>query len=67
MFQFGEALSAALDSVEGKSATEIKNKKQRVLSKWLGLPQKFRSPGKVGPTKQVEQVEQEFTVKGEGS
>lgn len=45
---FGRALEGELDSIEGKNMKEVTRKRDRLLRKWLGLPQKFRNP--VGPT-----------------
>lgn len=64
MFQFGEALHNELESVTGKKADEVKRKKQRVLQKWLGLPQQYKKPPVARAAKDVEQ---QFTVKGDGS
>lgn len=55
VFSFGSALNAELESVEGKNKKEIKIKRERVMTKWLGLPQKFRNPGMVGPGKRPDQ------------
>lgn len=49
---FGLNLEAELDSVEGKKAEEIKRKRQRILDRWLGIPQKYKEPPGVGMREQ---------------
>ena len=65
---FGNALTAELDAVEGKNSKEINKKRERLMTKWLDLPQRFRSPGMAtkGKTEDSE-IEQQFTVKGDVS
>jgi hypothetical protein len=38
-------LEAELNDQSGKTDQEVQRKRERVLTKWLGLPQKFKSPG----------------------
>ena len=57
---FGSALEAELKSVKGKTDEEINRKRERILTKWLDLPQRFRNPGMVGSGN----VDQEFIVRG---
>lgn len=66
VYTFGRSLEAELESVDGKNKGEIKRKQERVLTKWLDMPQKFRNPGVVGPGAKDKNIEQEFVVKGEG-
>lgn len=42
--EFGGAVESALREVTGKTTKEIKDKSVRVLNKWLGLKQQYRSP-----------------------
>lgn len=49
VYEFGVTLKNELESIEGKSKQEIKNKQDRLLRKWLDLPQQYRNPGMVGP------------------
>lgn len=62
VFQFGSALAGELESVEGKNKAEIKRKRERILTKWLDLPQRFRKPPVVGSAV----VEEHSTTDGEG-
>lgn len=41
---FGSNLEAELNSVKGKNDREIEKKRERLMTKWLGLPMKFKSP-----------------------
>lgn len=66
VYTFGRSLESELESIEGKSKQEIKRKQERVMNKWLDMPMRFRNPGVVGPGAKSG-VEQEFTVKGDGS
>lgn len=63
VYAFGSALSAELDSIEGKSKEEIKRKRERLVTKWLDMPMKFRNPGMVGPKQK--QDEEHVMVRGE--
>lgn len=46
--EFGRALENALRNVEGKNKKEIEVKAERIVRKWLDMPQKFRDPVKSG-------------------
>lgn len=46
--EFGQALEAELSNVEGKNKKEIAVKSERVMSKWLELPMRYRDPVKAG-------------------
>lgn len=48
MNEFGTAVDAALHDVEGKTKKEIAAKSERVLRKWLDMPQRYRDPLKSG-------------------
>lgn len=67
VYTFGRSLESELEQVEGKNKGEIKRKQERLLNKWLDLPQKFRNPGMVGPGAKNNNDEQVFVVKGDGS
>jgi hypothetical protein len=64
VFAFGSALRGELDSVKAKTDEEGKRKREKILNSWLGLPQKFRNPGMVGPGSNIDQS---YTVKGEAT
>lgn len=42
--EFGRALEAELSRVEGKNQKEIDVKADRILRKWLDMPQQWRRP-----------------------
>jgi hypothetical protein len=42
--EFGRALEAAVQDVEGKNKGEIEMKADRVVRRWLDMPLKFRDP-----------------------
>lgn len=46
--EFGRALDAELNNVEGKTKKEIKMKSDRILRRWLDMPLRFRDPAKSG-------------------
>lgn len=45
MSLFGTHLEAELNAVTGKTDKEVEKKRERVLTKWLGLKQRYKSPG----------------------
>lgn len=59
---FGTALESELEAVEGKNSRAINKKRERIMTRWLDLPQKFRSPA---VSKRDVDNEQEFTVQGD--
>ena len=65
VFNFGSALKGELEGIEGKNKQEITRKQERVLRKWLDLPQKFRNPGVVGPGTKGSDIEEQFVVRGQ--
>lgn len=56
--EFGQALEAELSKVQGKNQKEIEVKSERVIRKWLDMPQQYRDPVRAGkvalPTKPEE-------------
>lgn len=42
--EFGRAIESELSEVEGKTKKEIQKKSDRVLRKWLDMPQQYRDP-----------------------
>ena len=50
--EFGRTVEAELNRVEAKTNKELDVKAERVLRKWLDMPQRYRDPvraGKVPP------------------
>lgn len=64
---FGSALEAELDGVEGKTKQQRDMKRSRILDKWLDRPLKFRNPVATKSASPASEIEQEYTVKGDGS
>jgi hypothetical protein len=52
VYTFGSALEHELEEVEGKTKEEIKRKRVRIITKWLGGELKYRSP--MAPTRTAE-------------
>jgi hypothetical protein len=44
VYTFGSALQHALEEVEGKTKEEIKRKRVRIITRWLGGEQQYRNP-----------------------
>lgn len=44
VFTFGTALEAELNTIKGKNAQAVEQKRNRMLDKWLDKPMKFRAP-----------------------
>lgn len=42
--EFGRVLESELSGVEGKNKKEIGTKSDRLMRKWLDMPQQFRNP-----------------------
>jgi hypothetical protein len=42
--EFGRVIENELSGVEGKTKKEIASKSDRLMRKWLDMPQQFRSP-----------------------
>jgi hypothetical protein len=61
---FGTTLESELESVEGKNAKDTNRKRQRLMTKWLDLPQRYRSP--MSSRKRSDSDgDQEITVQGD--
>lgn len=64
MSLFGSTLESELESIEGKNSKDINRKRQKLMTKWLDLPQRYRSP--MAATKRKDSdADQEFTVQGD--
>jgi hypothetical protein len=69
---FGLALEAELDSVKGKTEQAVEKKRARVLDRWLDRPLKYRNPTATrsvpgtAPASPTDDVEQEYTMRGDG-
>lgn len=60
---FGTSLEAELESIEGKTAKEINKQRERTMDKWMGIPQRYKSPG----ASKHSDVVHDVTVRGEVS
>lgn len=61
---FGSTLENELDGVTGKNSKDVARKRERMLTKWLDLPQRYRSPMAATRRKQSD-GEQDTTVQGD--
>lgn len=46
--EFGRAVESDLAEVEGKTKKEVAKKSERVLRRWLDMPQQYRDPAASG-------------------
>jgi hypothetical protein len=61
---FGTTLESELDAITGKNSRDVNKKRERLMTKWLDLPQRYRSPMAARRRKPTD-AESEVTVQGD--
>jgi hypothetical protein len=62
---FGTTLESELESVTGRNTKDVNRKRQRMMEKWLDLPQRFRSPLAATRNRKPDEDSAEVTVQGD--